>query len=84
MAEDESPEGESTEGTGTGEVTAEELQQVQSEDQIGERYHEHFKPDYDKVPDDSSYAEGGAMVSEPAAGSGESEGTEGQGEESGG
>jgi hypothetical protein len=62
--ESEGTEGEGTEGSGTeaagqGEVTAEELQGITSEEQITDRTHESFKPDYDKAPDDTSYAEGG-------------------------
>jgi hypothetical protein len=42
-----------------GEVTAEELQQVQSPEQITERTSGYFQPNYDTVADDDSYAESG-------------------------
>jgi hypothetical protein len=45
--------------SGEGEVTAEELQQVQSPEQISERTSGHFQPNYDTVADDDSYAESG-------------------------
>jgi hypothetical protein len=45
--------------TAEGEVTAEELQQVQSPEQITERTSGHFQPNYDAVADDDSYAEAG-------------------------
>jgi hypothetical protein len=54
----EGTEAESSEG-GTGEVTAEELQQIQSPEEITERTSSYFQPDYDKVADDDSYAESG-------------------------
>jgi hypothetical protein len=42
-----------------GEITLDELQQIKGVDEIGERYYEHFKPDYDSIPDDDSSAESG-------------------------
>ena len=51
-------------GGSNGEVTADELSQIQSADQISERFQPYFQPDYDKVPDDESWAEVDADLSE--------------------
>lgn len=40
-----------------GDVTADELAQIQAPEHITERYQPHFQPDYDKIPDDESFAE---------------------------
>jgi hypothetical protein len=52
---------------GAGAVTAEELAAITSEDQINERVHPYLAPDYDKVPDDTSYAEAGDVLGNEAA-----------------
>ena len=53
-----------TNGGQTGDVTHEELAAIQSEDQIQERHKPYFQPDYDKVPDDDSWAEAAADLTE--------------------
>ena len=46
-----------TNGGHNGDVTQEELLAIKHEDQIEERHKPYFQPDYDKVPDDNSWAE---------------------------
>jgi hypothetical protein len=53
-----------TNGGQTGDVTHAELAAIQSEDQIEERHKPYFQPDYDKVPDDDSWAEAVGDLSE--------------------
>jgi hypothetical protein len=51
-------------GGQSGEVTHEELAAIKHEDQIEERHKSYFQPDYDKVPDDDSWAEAEADLPE--------------------
>jgi hypothetical protein len=54
---------------GSSDVSHDELAQITTVEQLDDRSKPYFQPDYDKVPDDSSLAEGSDVLSdEPAAG----------------
>lgn len=61
----------SGDSSGAGQISHEELAQITSEDQLDDRSKPYFQPDADAVPDDTSDAEGGDVLSdEPADGAG--------------
>ena len=54
--------------TGDGEMTAERLAAITSEDQLDEKSAPYFQPDYDAYPDDDSDAEGDDVLSDEPVG----------------